>query len=358
MPHLAEITDLKQLASPGLTRKTFIAKAGRGMGAALTSAFARPLAPDGVASAVRPKNFLFPDEEPPASPTAEARWFMQKQSVREFLVEQVSQDLDPLSEWLAKLALLYNIPFNHLAADQRMLPAESIRFFFVDQGWLTVLVNGAMTIGVNTSRDMEVHSMLAEPLWQGAQRKTLNVRKKLLRRQMSDPLMPLLPASGMLLRSALVTGYPGLAINATAAGDPVDIMRIDRLSPDILLALWASIPDTVTVSQPQQGIVFGVGDGWIMPLRSLQSSNLGAQLGTNFPPSGNVTQYFRPPVGSTGGRVLNLIPSQPGVQGYLVPALSSALAEQKNLTSSQFAIELIQRPEQIKFNPPTSANYR
>ena len=351
MPHLAGITDLKQLASPGLTRKTFINRVQQGMGEALTRSFENAPAPEADGGEPGPKNFLFPDEQPPSSKSAEARWFMQKPSVREFLVEQVAQDINPLAEWLAKLALLYNVPFNHLVPDQRMLPAESVRFFFVDQNWLTVLVNGAMSIGVNTGRDREVHSMLAAPMMEQTLLKAPAVRKKLLRRTDEAPPLPLLPASGMLLRSALITGFPGLTVEATEKGNTVDIMRMDRLAPDVLLVLWAGVPDTVTVSQPQQGIVFGVGDGWVIPLRSLQSSNLGEQLGQNFPTDGKFTQYMRPAAPHTGGRVLNLLPKPPDQPGYLIPALSKALG-QNTLSSSRFAIEMIQRPEQIKFNPP------
>ena len=45
--------------------------------------------------------------------------------------------------WLTRLHLLYAVPFAYLVPDIRMLPAESIRFFQVDNGWVEALLDGA-----------------------------------------------------------------------------------------------------------------------------------------------------------------------------------------------------------------------
>ena len=57
-------------------------------------------------------------------------------------------ELAPVTGWLAKLYLLYGVPFNTLVPDHRMLPMESVRFFYIDENWLTALLNGALSIGV------------------------------------------------------------------------------------------------------------------------------------------------------------------------------------------------------------------
>ncbi len=53
----------------------------------------------------------------------------------------------PVSSWFESLRKLEGVPFNYLVPDERMLPAESIRFFRVDQSWLNCLADGALSIG-------------------------------------------------------------------------------------------------------------------------------------------------------------------------------------------------------------------
>src|SRR5215813_4564814 len=58
-----------------------------------------------------------------------------------------------ITDWLGQLYLLYGVPFIHMVPDERMLPAESIRFFILDPNWLSCLVDGAMSIGTASSKD-------------------------------------------------------------------------------------------------------------------------------------------------------------------------------------------------------------
>jgi hypothetical protein len=355
MPHLAGMS-MAELIAPGATRKSFGSALARGMGGALTLALEQPpvsrlAVAAGPPHSRRKTSFLLPEIELPENPATELQYFLRQPRIGSFLTEQVSDQLDPLANWLAKLVLLYNIPFNQLAPDQRMLPVESIRFFYVDQGWLTVLAQAAMTVGVHGSRDQQVNSMVAPQLWRQAQRKVAGIRPRLLGRQVADdPPLPVMPAAGMLLRSELVSGWPGLAVVGTAAGTVVNALRIDRLAPNVLLVLWESVPDAVTVSQPQQGLAFGVEEG-VIALRSLNTANLGQQLGSNFPASGVIAQFFRPPVGLIGERVLQLVPATAGTPNYLIPGLQQALAQPQLLSPAQFAIEMVNAPEQIQFNP-------
>jgi hypothetical protein len=358
IPHLAGLS-LDELAAPGATRKHLSRALSAGMGTRLTSAFEQP--PTATLTEIIPRrerrrtNFLLAGEQAPQNPAAELRWFLGNARVSGFLSAQVAEDLDPLAGWLAKLVLLYNIPFNHLVPDQRMLPTESARFFYVDQAWLTVLADAAMTIGVHGTRDMAVNKLVAPELWRQAQRKVPMVRRKLLRKQAqaSDALPPM-PAAGMLLRSELVSGWPGLQVIGTLAGTVVNAMRIDRLAPNVLIVLWDAVPDTVTISQPQQGLAFGVENGTVA-LRSLATANLGKQTGGVFPTTGNISQFFRTPTGDIGQQVLQLVPATPATPGYLIPGLQQALGQSQLLSPAQFAIEMVNAPQQIDFNPPQAS---
>lgn len=355
MPHLRGLS-LEELAAPGITRKSL----GRNLIPAMFSSTvpARTQLPQAVPTVRRAQqrtNFLFPQDAAPHNPATELSWFLGKQPISNFLTAQIADDLDPMATWLAKLALLYNIPFNHLVPDQRMLPVESVRFFYVDNGWLEVLLDAAMTIGVHGSRDAQVNGLVAPELLRRAHLQVPLVRRKLLRKTASTAaqVLPSLPQAGMLLRSDLVSGWPGLQVQGTAAGMPVNAMRMDRVAPNVLLVLWQSVPDTVTLSQPQQGLAFGVEES-LVALRSLNTANLGQQLGTTYPSTGNISQFYRAATGQIGQQVLQLVPSTAGSPGYLIPGLQQALGCAQLLTPAQFAIQMVNAPEQIQFNPPLS----
>ncbi len=349
MPQLAGITDFRELLAPGLTRKAFSLSVKQGMSDTLMQSFIRVQGEKKISRAAR-RNHLYPNEELPSSPAAEMEWFFRKKEVSDFLGEWVKEEIEPLSTWLANLALLYNLPFNHLVPDQRMLPVESIRFFYIDQGWIKVLLDGALSIGVHGSKAQLANDILMKPVLDQTLKKVVAERSRLLGMKMEqDTITPGLPMAGMLLRSALVSGWPGLAINTPATTNPARIMRIDRVAPNILLVLWDKLPDTITVSQPEQSLEFGVSDGSVIQLRSLASSNLGAPMGT-FPSSGDgFNQFMRPLQNNVGGMVLNLVPAVKGTSGYLVPALSQALSQQNNITASSFALQMVKVPQQVAF---------
>jgi hypothetical protein len=128
-----------------------------------------------------------------------------------------------VANWLGSLGRLENLPFNYLVPDERMLPVDSLRFFHLDSDWIACLLDGAFSIG----RTLAVES------W--ADDRHRDVR-------LAEHLNP--PASaGFLLRSSIVSEWPGLIVEASRAdGTPCDVVRLDRLSPDLLLGLFA-VPD-------------------------------------------------------------------------------------------------------------------
>ena len=58
-----------------------------------------------------------------------------------------------IQEWFKSFELLENIPFNYLLPDERLLPPESIRFFWIDPLWIDCLQDGAFSIGRVTNSD-------------------------------------------------------------------------------------------------------------------------------------------------------------------------------------------------------------
>ena len=72
-----------------------------------------------------------------------------------------------VTRWFSDLALLRGVPFNYLVPDERMLPQESIRFFSIDPDWIRCLHDGAFSIGrvlpSDHKRDADNHDLRAKP---------------------------------------------------------------------------------------------------------------------------------------------------------------------------------------------------
>ena len=101
---------------------------------------------------------------------------------------------ETVASWFENLILLEGVPFNYLVPDERMLPVESIRFFQIDPIWMECLADGAFSIGRVLLSDKE-HDESHKENQLGA----LSPKKK--------------KASGFLIRSDVVAGWPGLQVD-------------------------------------------------------------------------------------------------------------------------------------------------
>ncbi|HEX8494993.1 MAG TPA: hypothetical protein VF658_19285 [Pyrinomonadaceae bacterium] len=132
--------------------------------------------------------------------------------------------LDYIVAWLAELRLLYGVPFVNLVPDARMLPQESLRFFFVDPNYLEALVAGALSIGIQSSRDSIFQSLMYPSLSTATQQAAQLVRSKLAARAnqtvsvQQSTTSPQTPLAGFLLRSSVVSGWPGLEVRVYSDG--------------------------------------------------------------------------------------------------------------------------------------------
>ena len=170
---------------------------------------------------------------------------------------------DDLIEWLARLAMLYPVPFHYLVPHQSLLPPESIRFFHLDDNWIDALLDGALSIasgGVSedlTSRD-DLQSTLSTIVYQHR----LRLQGKSPEFKPSEQYMKI-PKPGFLLRSSIVTGWPGVEVTATTSAE-VDqnlpkILRFDQVAEGVLFCLARGSIGQVTFREPREGLTFGVG---------------------------------------------------------------------------------------------------
>src|SRR5579863_1470942 len=129
---------------------------------------------------------------------------------------EAESEMPPYMElFLSHLRLLVGVPFDYLVPDQRLLPDESIRFFYLDRSWTDRLVDGAIAVGKIGTREQAHHQAHSPSVQQ-----QLDVTERIVRKiQMRAGPFPDLkhandnnPASngpaqvitGFLLRSAAV----------------------------------------------------------------------------------------------------------------------------------------------------------
>ncbi|MFI6769267.1 hypothetical protein [Streptomyces sp. NPDC050355] len=260
------------------------------------------------------------------------------------------EDLTAVRDWLVKLRDLAGVPFAHLVPDTRMLPPESLRFFHVDPNWTSTLVEGALSVGLAHSFDLTADDLLFGPDGEA-------------------PLpAPAAPLTGVLIRSQLVSGWPALEIRPFPAARASDgetalpVLRRERLSDDVLLVLIEGAPGRVEIAEPQQGVHFGIDepddghtddpvqDG-IIRLRSLTPPDIGQELGRHFPSQPGLTPYLRDAGTSRVDNVLRV--------ARLAAGLQDALGLQHPITSSEFAIQMINAAQRRTFStdPRTTGDH-
>ncbi|MFD1546277.1 hypothetical protein [Nonomuraea guangzhouensis] len=207
-------------------------------------------------------------------------------------------------DWLGELSRLQGVPLGYLIPDERLLPVETIRFFGLDQQWVRYLVDGAWSIGRLTAADADLDA--------------------------SYPLELRYPrTTGALIRSDLVSGYPGLLIDAYADAQGqsrLPLLRSERLTPNILLCLFEGVLARLDLHQAPESQHFAVG----------------LSDGRTF------TRTLR---GSGGTPVtLPLGPRRTLPVGDLVSAMASQLRiNRPDFTSGNLAQQMIETAERITF---------
>lgn len=200
----------------------------------------------------------------------------QKEALRERLrdlhavpPEESVGDLPPyVDAFLAHLRLLVGVPFGYLVPDARLLPPESIRFFYVDRSWTDRLVDGTIAVGQIGTRELRHARDQAATLQRsvdGGERLVRKAQRNQVgdwrtERQATDPAEAN-AVTGLLLRSGLVSGWPHLEVRASSDGVPLPLARMERLSPGVLIALFFGVPDRVELEEPHHGVQLGLRPG-------------------------------------------------------------------------------------------------
>ncbi|NLR67939.1 hypothetical protein HGH92_26780 [Chitinophaga varians] len=288
----------------------------------------------------------------PPDPQQMLATFLLRSDVQERLQQIVASISDELSDWMARFQLLYPVPFGKMVADLRMLPDESLRFFYVDKNWLSAGIDGAMSFGIDSSKAKMLHDLALPVIQQAAQQKVKGIRQQITGRHILDTTPPDV-MSGFLLRSNMVKAWPTLTIRAKDANDKsLNIIRTDLLAPNLLLCIFDEVPDNVTFSEPQESLCFGVNDAGEAVIRNVVpgSNALGQQMGSV--PIRDLNGLQQLCMRAAGSHVLNL---SPGENNGLVQTLQRAMSANNTpppngaLTSGTFALQMMKSTEAVVF---------
>ena len=267
---------------------------------------------------------------------------------------------------LARLRLLDGVPFSNIVPDVAFLPLESIRFFYVDRAWTDALTQGVLSVGTVNSADRAQ----LERLYPEIEREVDDEERRVRlpgsedRQQGNAGLM-----TGFLLRSRAVSGWPGLHVRAYKVEPGEDdeeilpeshparikLLRLERLAPAVLLALFDGLPQVVHIEEPRQGLQFGVSleetaantYRATIPARNVQTAEYVGPSGNEVETMAEARRLpvrFRP--GSPG--VLDLANT---ARAFLdVP--ETHMNDDGRLDGAEFALEMLRFPYRQVFGDP------
>ncbi|NER47569.1 MAG: hypothetical protein F6J86_09925 [Symploca sp. SIO1B1] len=180
--------------------------------------------------------------------------------IRHLFGNQYPQMPSEITKWLAPFWLLQGIPFNYLVADANLLPPESLRFFHVDPSWLNSLIDGALSVGRPTISSW----VLDLAFGSGSSGFFAQVRQAT--QALTGGAPDLTQTSGILLNSGVVQDHwPGFLIDGYAQNaddlsscSKLTQLYLERLSPTLLMCLFAGEVNGLNIHEPPQGLHFGL----------------------------------------------------------------------------------------------------
>ncbi|MFN0086708.1 MAG: hypothetical protein ACKVX9_15065 [Blastocatellia bacterium] len=230
---------------------------------------------------------------------------------------------EPVEKWFDDLRNLTGLPFNYLVPDEAMLPVESLRFFRVEPFWVGALLDGAFSIGRVIRDDHDADRD------RGAMLQALWAR----------------PVTGVLIRSAAVSGWPDLLVdgyNTVISDDAphpegkLPRLRLERLSAETLICLFDGEAQTIDIHQKPETLHFGLNipdethPNYYKKLRDMAGRETGLTVG-EIPWRGGSAVSRIIDIEALAGKIEKALPPQP-------------------MTSAQFALEMIEGVQKVRFS--------
>jgi hypothetical protein len=258
-----------------------------------------------------------------------------------------------IREWLGHRLLLYAIPFNYLVPEEDMLPPESIRFFYLDPGWMKCLLEGACSVGRSSTVDEVLDQHLRNNFFNLAEEEAGELRPKANGERGGQKKRLNWPLTGFLIRSVVVEGWPGLEMKAKGVDalgniiDPLEPLRIDRLNPEIMLCIFNGKVTEIEIKQPPEGMHFGASPAGGNVYKKLHLRRLfaadPAEPGDQIPES--KVPATKVPMREDVERVVNIR----SLADEMAEKLTNAKAIDGPFTSAEFGVQMVESPGRVIF---------
>ena len=140
--------------------------------------------------------------------------------------------------------------------------------------------------------------------------------------------------SGLMLRSEVVSGWPGLLVDGFKDQTKLPLLRMDHLSANVLLCLFADEVTAVDLHLRPEMVHFGLDGSHARFYKNLRDHK-----------------------GNESDKQIKTIPFRQRPPGTLnVRQLAAAIKDQVNgstFTSAQFALQMIETSEKVRFQRKT-----
>ncbi|WP_166922468.1 hypothetical protein [Flavobacterium poyangense] len=168
-----------------------------------------------------------------------------------------------VQHFLNDLYQLKGIPFPYLVPHELLLEKEheaftgTLSLFYVDPNWVEALLDGALSIGRIQNNDTLLQLAINGEFITGYNTQSIVIDEK--KKEKEEVKGRRLNTTGFLFRSNLVSGWRGLEIKAfDGEGTKLPALRFERIDADIFLGIFNGNIASITITQPYEGLHFGI----------------------------------------------------------------------------------------------------
>lgn len=176
---------------------------------------------------------------------------------------------EALQDWMASAWLLYGVPFQYLVPSEAYLPKESIRFFWLDNNWLSSMLEGAVSAGGSSSADQSMQRRARSGVEKSTALHLYNPRLKKMHpnhmKKYQDHMKKNqdcrttgeMQYMGFLLRSRMLETYSGMEVAGFDHEDERQLLRLSLLSDTVMIGIFDGPVTEVVLREPCEDLHFG-----------------------------------------------------------------------------------------------------
>lgn len=171
--------------------------------------------------------------------------------------KELSSDEITVVKWLGLLKQLQFVPLHYIIPHHDVLPSESIRFFCLDNNWITALIDGVFSLSNTTKVDEAIHVDHINETHDDADSFSLQLRAMVKNDRKGATNKHI---TGFLLRSSIISVFPTLEVHGFTdmeCKSELDIIRMEQIDTGVLLVLFNGEVESIIIHQPTETMHFG-----------------------------------------------------------------------------------------------------